>query len=171
MSTPDATIFVNARALVEREGADGAELLIQRRDRAGEARTCLELPGGRIEPFEPLLDALRREVFEETGLRVVSVEGERLRQEDHSHEATVECVQPFCAYQTTRGPVDSMGLYFRCEAEGTLLKQGDDTRDIRWVGVRELARMLRDEPEAFCWVDRCGVHHYLQQVHGSNTRL
>ena len=36
MSTPDATIFVNARALVEREGADGAELLIQRRDRAGE---------------------------------------------------------------------------------------------------------------------------------------
>lgn len=48
---------------------DGQVLLIQRL-RAPEAG-CWGLPGGRVEPFEAVPDAVRREIHEETGLEIV----------------------------------------------------------------------------------------------------
>ncbi len=47
---------------------NGAILLLQRatEPEAG----CWGIPGGKVDPFEPVADAVRREVEEETGLRL-----------------------------------------------------------------------------------------------------
>lgn len=54
--------------LVEREGEPDAVVLVQRGRPPAEGSWTL--PGGRVHGGEPLEDAVRREIHEETGLRV-----------------------------------------------------------------------------------------------------
>ncbi|TDF99786.1 NUDIX hydrolase [Paenibacillus piri] len=157
--------FVNARAIIERQLNDDTEIVIQTRNKPNEPLK-LELPGGRIEPYEPLTQALRREVMEETGLELTEIEGEQTRVDtsDISPEFAVECLKPFAAYQTVHGPIDSVGYYFRCKAEGELVRKGDETSDIRWIGVKELSVMMVRDPLQFSNVDRAGIKFYLKQI-------
>lgn len=158
-------MFLNARAIIERRTPNGlVEVLIQVRDKPYEGGRTLELPGGRVEAFESLVGALRREVHEETGLELSVIEGLETRIETNGANTNVECIQPFAAYQTLRGPVDSMGVYFRCQAEGQLLESGDETERPRWMPVAEVARLMKDDPEQFSFVDRGGMVFYLKYV-------
>jgi 8-oxo-dGTP diphosphatase len=155
-------MHVNARALIERSIDHGVELLIQTRNKPEEDGTCLELPGGRVEEYESLVDALRREVCEETGLELTEIQGLDTKIDTQAQGSNVECLQPFAVYQTTHGPVDSMGVYFRCKAQGEVLEVGDGTEQIRWVCVRELAHWLQEDIDRFSWVDRAGLVFYLK---------
>lgn len=157
-------IHINARALIERATPDGTEIVIQIRNKPAEGGKRLELPGGRIEEFESLVVALTREVREETGLELTHIEGIMTRIETQGATANVECLAPFAVYQTLKGPVDSLGIYFRCRARGELLRVGDDTEAIRWVAAREIAQWLARDPEQFSWVDRAGLQFYLRQT-------
>ena len=154
-------MHVNVRALIERAGTNGAELLIQIRNKPYEGSPRFELPGGRMEEFESFVEALRREVQEETGLQLSFIEGEDTRIETSGPGTNVECLQLFAVYQTLRGPVDSVGVYFRCRAEGELLKTGDETVHPRWMSVTEIARLMKTDLEQFSWVDRSGLAFYL----------
>ncbi|WP_051620603.1 NUDIX hydrolase [Paenibacillus sp. UNC451MF] len=139
--------FVNARAIVEREREGKTEIIIQTRNKPNEPKQ-LELPGGRVEQFESLLTALRREVKEETGLNVTSIEGEDTRIDTNwiNPNIVVECVRPFTAYQTIKGGIDSVGYYFICRVEGELLKEGDQTKNPRWVSVDEVVERMHNDP-------------------------
>ncbi|GIP40317.1 DNA mismatch repair protein MutT [Paenibacillus sp. J31TS4] len=154
-------MYVNVRAIIEGGDAADPRILIQTRTKPGEGRRCLELPGGRLEEYESMLEGLKREVLEETGLTVTAIEGLDDKLDTDAGETNVECLRPFAVYQTTKGPVDSMGVYFRCRAEGDLLQEGDDTAEIRWIGLAELEELASRQPDAFCWVDRAGVLFYL----------
>lgn len=66
---PAVTPVVAVGAVV----VDGGDLLMVKRGRAP-ARGSWTLPGGRVEGGESLVDAVRREVREETGLEVKDVE-------------------------------------------------------------------------------------------------
>lgn len=66
---PTVTPVVAVGAVV----VDGGDLLMVKRGRAP-ARGSWTLPGGRVEGGESLVDAVRREVREETGLEVKDVE-------------------------------------------------------------------------------------------------
>lgn len=156
-------MYVNARALVERSGEEGIELLIQRRSASEKRKSCIELPGGRIEEFESIPSALKREVLEETGLNVIEIQGIETKIDTQREDSNVECLQPFAVYQTTKGPVDSMGVYFRCKAEGEILERGDNTEQIRWIGTEELAEWFTQRDD-FCWVDRAGLTFYLKHM-------
>ena len=58
---------VGVKVLIK--NSEGKYLLLQRASAMDdEAEAHWDIPGGRIEPAEPLLDALAREVSEETGL-------------------------------------------------------------------------------------------------------
>jgi len=154
--------YVNSRAIIERETGGQIEIVIQNRVKPNEP-VSIELPGGRIEPYESLVQALRREVKEETGLDVYEVEGEELRIVTKGHSFEVECIRPFAAYQTVKGPVDSVGYYFRCKAKGELLKSGDETTDIRWIRTSELRDLMKNNPLLFSDIDRAGIQYYLNR--------
>lgn len=157
-------MYVNVRAIIERETPAGTEIVIQVRNKPHEGRKWLELPGGRVEEFEPLVSALRREVQEETGLMLTHVEGLETKVDARTSYANVECLRPFAVYQTTTGPVASMGVYFRCRAEGKLLAAGDDTEHAQWVAVHRLAAWMEEEADRFSWVDRAGLLFYLKEM-------
>ena len=153
-------IYVNSRAIIERFAPNGVEVVIQLRTKAGQI--CYEFPGGRINPYESFFDALRREVKEETGLDIINIKGkDNCIQTESNDIFEVECFQPYAVYQTLRGPVDSMGVYFRCNAEGELLIFGDGTKDIKWVSVEELQYML-DTKNVFSDIDRAAALFYLK---------
>jgi len=154
----------NARAIIERNGHNDVEILVQMRNKPHEGSKCIELPGGRFEEFESLVDALRREVREETGLELSFIEGLDTRIETNRANTNVECIRPFAVYQTLYGPVDSMGIYFRCRAEGQLLEMGDDTERPHWITVSEIERQMNDDPNQFSFIDLSGLAFYLKQM-------
>ncbi|WP_425320336.1 NUDIX domain-containing protein [Paenibacillus aquistagni] len=95
-----------------------------------------------------MYDGLKREVFEETGLTITEIEGSQKRIDTCgiNYDFEVECVEPYCVYQTIKGPVDSAGMYFICRAGGRLLIEGDDTANIRWISNEEVYQMMLDAP-------------------------
>lgn len=134
-------IHVNVRGLLVREVENEKQLIIQLRKREGEPEVY-ELPGGRINEYEKIVDGLKREIIEETGLKVKSIHGEQDSITTKGNSFSMECIRPFSAYQTLEGPVDSFGIHFVCEVEGELLTNGDDTADIHWASKNEIQNLI-----------------------------
>ncbi len=155
-------IYVNVRAIIERTGPDGTEIVIQKRVKSNEHKTPYELPGGKLEEFESFMEGLKREVHEETGLHLTKIIGEETRIETDDVDSNVEVMKPFAVYQTTNGPVDSLGVYFRCQASGQLTEEGDGTEDIKWISVDELHHLIKNELIDFSWVDKSGIMYYMK---------
>lgn len=164
-------MYVNVRAIIERNGPNGTEIIIQKRVKSNENKTPYEIPGGRLEEFESFMEGLKREVHEETGLHITKIFGEETRIETNDVDSNVEAVKPFAVYQTTKGPVDSLGVYFRCQASGNLVQEGDGTEDIKWISVDELHHSLKKELIDFSWVDKSGIMYYLKWYYAKKQQI
>jgi 8-oxo-dGTP diphosphatase len=124
---------VSAKGIVQR--SDGAVLLIRRSPESRFDPSCWDLPGGKMDYGEQLVDTMAREVREETGLTVVAI-----RPFHVSHFI----IEPFWVTCVT----------FLCEfTEGEVQVSGEH-REHAWVSPRELdgrtyARAIREQLEAF----------------------
>ena len=155
-------IYSNARAIIERTIEDRIEVVVQWRNKIGEE--CYEFPGGSVEEFESLFDALKREVKEETGLDVIEATGQDncIKTDGGFGNFEVECFKPYSVYQTTRGGFDSMGVHFICKVTGEMLSEGDATKDIKWIGLDEL-KNLAGPNGLFLDIDRAAALFYLKE--------
>lgn len=118
--------FVGAFALLQR----GERYLLVANDREidGRVQRVWDLPGGRVEVGELLHEALRRELDEETGLRVVGAPEFAFVQEG---ERVVQGARQY-AWRS---------FFFSVEADGEP-RAGHEVLDVRW--------MTTDEIEAEC---------------------
>lgn len=161
-------IHVNVRGLVVRNSEKGKQLIIQLRKRAGEPEVY-ELPGGRINEYEKMVDGLKREIMEETGLQVTAVYGEKDSVITTGSAFSMECMKPYASYQTTEGPVDSFGVYFLCEAEGEPQKAGDDSADVHWAGLTEVQNLI--DEKRFSEIDLPVVLMFLRDENKRNESV
>jgi 8-oxo-dGTP pyrophosphatase MutT (NUDIX family) len=126
-------------------------ILIQ--ERCKESRKAenglIEIPAGKIREFESIFDCLRREIWEETGLRVEEIDGEAEAFTIEVNGYRVINYTPFSSTQNVEGDYPIMVQTFICSVEGELIERSNETINLRWISLRELKRMLCEDETKF----------------------
>jgi len=103
------------------------ELLVERR-REEPARGTLDLPGGFCDIGETVEEGIRREVMEETGLRLTAV------------RYLFSLPNTYLYSQMT---IPTLDLFFQCEAEDiALLHAADDAAEVMWIPIADVQPAL-----------------------------
>lgn len=153
-------------ALIERQGVDEKEVLIQLRwkpERDPQYSGTWEIPAGWMDRYENVYDALKREVFEETGLRVTKVSPD-IKTEYYSPKNDKSfAFVPFCCQQQLIGGKPWVGFVFLCEVEdGLATPQKEEVKEIKWIKKSELKKMLEQSPETIFTLQLGVIDYYLQ---------
>lgn len=110
----------------------------------------LEIPAGNVEPYENVFDALKREVFEETGLEISAfIDSDiPLPLENRKGDESI-AFKPYLCQQVlkTNGGLPWYGFVFRCHVQGIVKINLDEAKDPRWLTLPELANFLKTTPQ------------------------
>ena len=155
----EAVVVPNVAGAVLHESSND-ELLLQRRDKPGEAvRGRLELPGGRWRAGELPDVALAREVEEETGVRLLAVSGAVQHWSLEPHVA-FGIARPVAVVNGTEGAYPALHVLFECRGTGDPRPQPGETADPRWWPVADVLGHLSERPEDFVWHTRAMLTAY-----------
>lgn len=139
-------------ALIERTYKGERQIFIQTRDKKDSLNYSgiLEIPAGGVEPYENVYDALKREVLEETGLRVTRIIDSYSSGvlENRKGDKSMS-FRPYLCQQvlSTNDGLPWYGFVFRCEAEGEPKMNLDEARDGRWMSIKDLKEFVKKIPE------------------------
>ena len=152
-------------AIIERERDGELEILVQTRwkpDKDPEYSGALEIPAGTLEKYENVYDALTREVFEETGLRVTGFRP-HVRTKTYAQRGDEAfAFLPFCCQQQTSGK-QRVGFVFVCTVEEkNPVANPDEAKDVRWMKSSELKKLLEQTPELIFTFQLGALEYYLQ---------
>ena len=160
-ASPVATVS----AIVEREHQGRTQILVQIRwkpDRDPVYSGTFEIPAGGIEQYENVYEALKREVFEETGLRVTAIRPE-VKTAMHAHHGDqVFAFLPFCCHQQVSGRA-RIGFVFICTVEGSPAPAPAEVKEIMWLDRTEVRRLLDETPQRVFTYQRPVPEFYLGQ--------
>lgn len=159
--------FAVVSAIIERQRQGQTEILVQTRwkpERDPVYSGTLEIPAGGMGKYENVYDALRREVFEETGLRVLKIKPDIKTEIFSPRDDGAFAFVPFCCQQQTKGGVSRVGFVFICEVEDkTPVAQEEETRDIRWMSLPDLRQIVENHPEQIFTLQLPVLSYYLRQ--------
>jgi 8-oxo-dGTP pyrophosphatase MutT (NUDIX family) len=138
-------------AIIEKVSNHKRYILIQDRNKNKDdiETGMIEIPAGKIREYENIFDALRREVWEETGLKITEIVGEEEKVVSHDSGYKTISYLPFCSTQNLSGGYSLILQTFICHVEGELLNQTNETINIRWELVANVEAMLERSPEKF----------------------
>ena len=164
MSTPFKWPVPIVSAIIERERDGETEVLLQIRwkpDKDSKYSGTLEIPAGGIDAFENIYDALRREVYEETGLRVIKIKPDTQTQVLTSRGDQVFAFQPFYCQVELKGK-PRLGIVFICEVEDAEPQPGArEVKNIHWVKKSKLRRIFEETPEEIFTFQLGALDYYL----------
>ena len=149
-------------AIIERKINGKKHIIIQERckEEGNETNGQYELPGGKIREYENAYDAVRREVFEETGLKITKIFSEE--EMVNSKNTYTISFNPFCVTQNLQDAYSIIVNHFICEAEGEPVFETDESRNIRWIEISELATLLRNNKSKFFIMNVNAIEKYLK---------
>ena len=121
----------------------------------------LEIPAGKIREYENIFDALQREVWEETGLHITTIQGEEdsIFLDVDGNKTII--FSPYCVTQNLSGAYSIILSTFICEAEGELLEKTNETENIRWMNKDELKEIVDNSPESIFLMHVNALRKYL----------
>lgn len=137
-------------AIIEKTNHEGIkQILIQIRQKESDPtyNGRIEIPGGKCQAYEDIYQTVRREVKEESGLDITFIQNEEQRIDYPVGNDMSTLVEPFCVTQMQNGPF--VGLIFLCRAVGTPAEQTNETKEIRWICLKELKEIVQKAPEKF----------------------
>lgn len=154
-------------AIVEREVRGEKEILVQTRWRPNAEwnyHNTIEIPAGALDKgYENILEALKREVKEETGMTVVEVVGLEKTKEYSPNGDGSFAFKPFAGSQQLKGGLPWVGFVFVCRVkEGDPINQEGETRNVRWVKKSELKQLFERSPEKFFTLHLGVLEFYLR---------
>lgn len=152
-------------AIIERSNSGEIEILVQTRwkpERDPTYSGTLEIPAGWIDRYENVFDALKREVLEETGLRVIKIKPDIKTKTFSPRDDENFSFVPFCCQQQTKGGKPWIGFVFICEVEDKEpIPQENEVKDIRWIKKSVLKKMIDETPEKFFTLQLGPLDYYL----------
>jgi 8-oxo-dGTP pyrophosphatase MutT (NUDIX family) len=138
-------------AIIEREHDGEREILVQTRwkpEKDPLYSGTLEIPAGGMNAYENVYDAVKREVLEETGLRVTRFYPDIRTKTYAPKDDDCFAFVPFCCQQQLKGGLPRVGFVFLCQVEDAKpVPQHEEVRDIRWMKVSELRTLIAATPE------------------------
>lgn len=152
-------------AIIEREVDNEIEVLIQTRwkpDKDPVYSGTIEIPAGHLDEYENVYETVKREVFEETGLKIKeffpNIHTKIYSPKDDGAFAFL----PFCCQQQVKGGKPWVGFVFICKVEdGEPVAQQEETKDIRWVKRDELKKIFDETPEQIFTLQLGVIDYYL----------
>lgn len=156
-------------AILEKEENGQTFIFLQTRFKPKTSPTyagLFEIPAGGIDGYENVYSALKREVKEETGLEVINIlndyhgEIQENRPGDKSH-----VFKPFICQQVleTNGGLPWIGFVFIAQVLGQIKMQNDEAKDPQWISLKNLEKLLKENPEKFFPLQYPALIHYVSQ--------
>lgn len=121
----------------------------------------LEIPAGKIREYENIFEALKREVWEETGLHLTSIQGEEESSLSDVAGNKTMMFSPYCVTQNLSGAYSLILSTFICTAEGELLKQTNETENMHWLRSDLLKDIVCNAPERIFLMHIHALRKYL----------
>jgi len=157
--------FSIVSAIIEHERNGELEVLIQTRWKPETDPVysgTLEIPAGGMNQYENVYDAVKREVFEETGLKVISFKPDIQTKKYSPKDDDCFAFVPFCCQQQLKGGLPRVGFVFLCEVEdGDLKPAKREVKSIEWVDKTKLRRIVEETPEKIFTLQLGVLDYYL----------
>ncbi|MBU4370055.1 DUF2064 domain-containing protein [Patescibacteria group bacterium] len=142
-------------AIIERKYKNSYQILIQTRHKPSvdpEYSGLLEIPSGIINKYESASTAIVREVFEETGLKVVT-KNDKTTYRNNKKDVIINN-EPFLYSQQIKGGRSYINLSFLCklksdDKKNKLLENIHETRNLHWITIVELKKLLKKPNQFF----------------------
>lgn len=122
----------------------------------------IEIPAGKIREYENIFDCLRREIKEETGLDVIEIEGESESWICELNGYKVLNYTPFNCSQNIYGYYPIMVQVFICKVCGELLPITNESKNIRWISLKELSSLIEKNEHYFYPMHTFTLKKYLK---------